>query len=387
MPYQRVTISKAPTFGIVLKLTDVGELRPEDVPATYWRLLTANDRIDALRRIAAANNLLLERQHDPGVHRAIEEIFLRPTYRQRLASMQIEQTPHPAFPMAINRLGNLLTIKLLFSVDAYARFGILRRPLRWLRNTVARLRRAISAVRDRWCRSAEDMRNFTVGDLAVLSNEYTGSARIRTTKEIEPMDLLLEFLPRWEIDNRPDLAYSWSRMTRMLRHVQGNDATVVRLRSAINLDAKGFSFRGLSAEEFIAAAFAVYTQVRRIAPTDQTKCIIDVKTLSSELGMLPSIVSRFLRGTATSVGTYERLLHPPIGDAAQLRDYLATDAAATDVVLLRQRPIVRLSRRRFLVLDSHFVIELVASQMYWMIFRNARRRAARAFPRAVGAPV
>ena len=284
--------------------------------------------------------------------------------------MHVEDTPHPVFPMALSRLGNLLTVKLLLSVDASARFGILGRPLRVLRSILARIGHAITTLRDNWRPHAEDTRNYIVGDLAVLSNEYTGSARIRATNAIEPMDMRLEFLPRWEIDNHPDLAYSWSRMTRMLRHVQGNDATVVKLRSAINLGATGLTFAGLSAEEFIAAAFAVYTQVRRITPADQTKCIIDFKTLSSELGMLPSLVRRFLRGTATSISTYERLLRPPITDALALRDFLATDAAATDVLLLLQRPIVRLSWRKFLVLDAHFIVELVASQMYWMIFEK-----------------
>lgn len=203
----------------------------------------------------------------------------------------------------------------------------------------------------------------------MLSNEYTGSARIRSEGITTPMDLLLEFVPRWEIDNRPDLAYSWSRMTMMLRHLQGNDATVDRLRSALKLDAKGFTFRGLSALEFIAATFAVHTQVRRITPSDPSKCILDVKTLSSDLQMLPSLLRRFLRATATTLETYERLL-PRVGSPTELRDYVGTDAAATDVVILRERPILRLSRSKFLVLDAQFVAELVASQMYWMIFET-----------------
>lgn len=111
MPYRREIVSKAPVFGIVLKLTDAGELQPQDVPDRYWRLLASTDRVDTLCRLAVANNLLLERPHDPGVHRAIEEIFLRPSYRDLLAKVQPPASPHPVFPMAITRLGSLLTIK------------------------------------------------------------------------------------------------------------------------------------------------------------------------------------------------------------------------------------------------------------------------------------
>lgn len=368
-PYRREIISRAPVFGIVFKLTDTGTLKAEDVAETYWRILSSAQRLDTLRRLCVANNLVLERPHDPAVHRTLEEIFLRPEYRDLLARMQIDASPHPVFPVAISRLGNLLTIKLLLMTDAFGRFGILRTPLHVVTSATDFVKRMLRAAWRRWFPS-EDISNYIVGDLVVLSNEVTGSARIRADGITSPMDFLLEFIPRWEIDNRLDLAYSWSRMTMMLRHLQGADTTVVRLRTALNIDARGLIFRGLSAGEFIAASFVVYTQVRRISPTDQTKCLLDVKTLSSDMKMLPSLLHRFLRATAITLRAYERRVGVRLQSAADLRAYLSTDAATTDVVVLREHPIVRVSRSKFLVLDSQLVAELVASQMYWMIFNE-----------------
>ncbi|HEU4887420.1 MAG TPA: hypothetical protein VFV49_06005 [Thermoanaerobaculia bacterium] len=351
----------------MLKLTDAGTLNPGDVAEKYWRVLSSAQRPDTFHRIAVANNLLLERPHDPALHHALEKIFLRPEYRELLARMQLDAAPHPVFPVAITRLGNLLTIKLLLMTDPFERFGILREPLWLARNAAAFVTRTLRAEWQKWF-PADDGRNYIVGDLAVLSNEYTGSARIRANGITSPMDFLLEFIPRWEIDNRLDLAYSWSRMTMMLRHLQGTDATVVRLRTTLNIDARGLIFRGLSAEEFIAASFAVYTQVRRTSPTDQAKCLLDVKTLSSDMKMLPSLVRRFLHATAITHREYARQIGTRLGSATELRAYMSSDAATTDVIPLRDRPILRVSRNKFLVMDSQLVAELVASQMYWMIF-------------------
>lgn len=355
-------------FEIVLKLTDAVKLEAGDVAEMYWRKLIGAQRLDTLQRVAVANNLMLEAPHEPALHRAVEDIFLRPEYRELLTRMQVEPSPHPAFPVAITRLGNLLTIKLLLMSNPFGALGFLRTPLRFMTSTLRFVSRTLRAAWRRWFPS-ENVSNYIVGDLAVLSNEYTGSARIRADGITSPMDFLLEVVPRWEIDNRLDLAYSWSRMTMMLRHLQGNDATVTRLRTTLSIDARGLTFKDLSAEEFIAAAFAIYTQVRRITPTDQLKCLLDVRTLSSDMKMLPSLLRRFLRATSITLRAYEREIGVRLRSAADLRTYLSSDSAATDVVVLREHPIVRVNRSTFLVLDSQLVAELVASQMYWMIFK------------------
>jgi hypothetical protein len=76
----------------------------------------------------------------------------------------------------------------------------------------------------------------------VLANEFTGSSSIRDGNEPSAMDLILEFLPRWEIDNPPDLAYSWSRAVSMLKHSRSEDPMVRTLREAIPLDVDHLRF-------------------------------------------------------------------------------------------------------------------------------------------------
>ena len=111
--YQRRVLSKAPVSGIVLKLSDVGELDFAIAPESYRNLLRKEASIDTLTLISAVNNLLLLRPHDTEVHRALEEMFLRPEYRTYLSAAIVGSETHPVFRLAFSRLGNLLTAKIL----------------------------------------------------------------------------------------------------------------------------------------------------------------------------------------------------------------------------------------------------------------------------------
>ncbi|HEV7241142.1 MAG TPA: hypothetical protein VGQ36_18050 [Thermoanaerobaculia bacterium] len=335
-------ISKAPVSGVVLKLTDVTDLALEQAIENYWQLLNQNASIDAIALVATTNNLVLDQQHDPALHEELAKQFLRPEY-VRFLRQPFERDLHAKIRVAFTRLGSLLTLKLLISLlsenEGASQHGSTPEPQ-------------------------------LAGDLAVLANEFTGSSSIREGNVPSPMELILEFVPRWEIDNPPDLAYSWSRITAMLRHLCGNDPIVRALREAIPLDVERLRFYGLTLEEFVAATFAVFTQMKRFSPADPINTIVDAQSIANDLQFSSDIVQRFLSGIAISFNALKAKLQPFPLTREEFGRLVCSDLFATDTVVLRQNPVVALSNDRFLVLDRHFVSEMVSSGIYWQIFES-----------------
>ncbi|HEX4913037.1 MAG TPA: hypothetical protein VFV51_03720 [Vicinamibacterales bacterium] len=337
--YEREVVSGAPVSGIVLKLTDVSELTFEQAVENYWQFLNRNACVDAIALVAMTNNLVLDEQHNPELHAAMAEQYLRPEYRQHLRA-PLEADPHPTFRIAFSRLGSLLTLKLL-----------------------------ISLLPDH-ATETNTPEPHLAGDLAVLANEFTGSSSIREGNAPSPMELILEFVPRWEIDNPPDLAYSWSRTIAMLEQLRGDDPTVRTLREAIALDIGAARFHGLTVEEWVAAAFAVFTQMKRLSPADPIVTLVDAQSIAGDLGFSADIVQRFLSGIAITLPALKAKLQPTPLERDEFERLVRSDLFATDTVVLRQNPVIALPNDKFLVLDRHFVSEMVSSGLYWQIFES-----------------
>lgn len=372
--YQRQVLSKAPVSGIVLKLSDVGKLAFDDAPEVYWNLVRAQATTQNLTVVSALNNLLLLRPHDPGIHRALEELFLRPEYRADVAAPIQENEIHPVFRLAFSRLGNLLNTKLLICAmsEREARRSIILRALTTLLRKARQLSLRIPRLRARNRKSRQQRLQSTStrtvpGDLAVLANEFTGSSRIREAGQVTPMDLILEFLPRWEIDNPPDVAYSWTRAAKMFAHLNGADGVVSTLRDAIPLHYPHLSYRGVPVNEFMAAAFGIYSEAKAITPEDLGQCVVDVRSLARSLRMRADVLHRFLRAAAVRLETIARNVGG-LGTLAHFRQRILSDAFATDSVELRQHPIVDLDDGTYLIVDAQLVVELVSSQLYWTLF-------------------
>lgn len=339
--YERQLISKAPVSGVVLKLTDVTDLTLEDAVENFWQLLNQNASLKTIALVATTNNLVLDQQHNPELHAALAKRFIRPEAVAYL-SQPLESDTHPAFRVAFTRLGSLLTLKLLIALSG----------------------------NDEAPQPSETPDLHLAGDFAVLANEFTGSSSIRDGNEPSAMDLILEFVPRWEIDNPPDLAYSWSRAVSMLQHLRGEDRVVRTLREAIPLDVDHLRFFGLTLEEFVAATFAVFTQMKQLSPDDPIVTIVDAQSIADDLQFSSAIVRRLLSGVAVPLETLKAKLQPLPLTREEFARLIRSDFFATDTVILRQNPVVALPGDKFLVLDRHFVSEMVSSGLYWQIFEK-----------------
>lgn len=339
--YERQVISRAPISGVVVKLTDATDLEFEQAIDNYWALLKQNSSVDTIMLVAAVNDQLLDRQYDREVQDAVAERFLRPEYASFLRE-PFHSDVHTTFRVAITRLGCLLTLKLLISLlppSGVERSGGGTTP-----------------------------EPHVAGDLGVLANEFTGSSSIREGNAPSLLELVLEFVPRWDIDNPPDLAYSWSRAFAMLQHLRGNDAMVRTLRQAATVDAEELRFCGLTLDEFIAAAFVVFAHMNRTVPDGGTNVLLHAKSVADEFRFSFDIVHRFLAAIAISLGALQAKVQPVPLSREAFELLVRSDLYATDTVVLRKHPIVALTDDEYLVLDRHFVTEAVSSGVYWHLF-------------------
>jgi hypothetical protein len=81
-------------------------------------------------------------------------------------------------------------------------------------------------------------------------------------------------------------------------------------------------------------------------------------------------VRRLLTGVAVPFETLKAKLQPLPLTRKEFGRFIRSDFFATDTVILRQNPVVALPGDKFLVLDRHFVSEMVSSGLYWQIFEK-----------------
>jgi hypothetical protein len=58
--YEREVISRAPVSGVVLKLTDIGEITVAEAVEKYWEILQQGASVDAVALVAMINNVMLD---------------------------------------------------------------------------------------------------------------------------------------------------------------------------------------------------------------------------------------------------------------------------------------------------------------------------------------
>ena len=75
---------------------------------------------------------------------------------------------------------------------------------------------------------------FVVGDLSLDANEIAFANPTKLPSDLDDFDLVVTFLPFWDLYNPRFLGYSLARAYRMIELLGGDDPTVVKLRSRLS---------------------------------------------------------------------------------------------------------------------------------------------------------
>ncbi|HEV2198817.1 MAG TPA: hypothetical protein VGR73_03280 [Bryobacteraceae bacterium] len=348
--YERVA---GPRLGLFLPINP--QVRPTTgaeviVPLTYADItggassaghlyddLHAADSIETIYRLAGLN-ILLESRPDFGVEQAAVDHYVRPEFSPRPPSDP--STPQPTYSFIFNRVGVLVALKGMLGAGG---------PSAALGPTS----------------------EHHVGDLILRANEFISDKRFQArTSAPTDLEFAAEFIPTWDLTNTRDLAYGMARMYRMLEHLGGADPQVVALKSALGIVSSDLRFGGLLLNEFLAAAFGLYSYARNI-PADvllrnSSAIAVDIDQFLAEVRFPRLLLERFFVKTSLPLADLrDRLTGGGPWTRDRYADLMSSSEFITDFVALREHPLLSVEAGRYIVLDLQFLAELLSSGLFF----------------------
>jgi hypothetical protein len=319
----------------------------------YWNTLNEVAFTPACGTLSAMNLVLSAGAIDRDAHAALNRTFLCDEFLKKPSQLQADGGQQPDIEVVFTRSGILATFKALLAINSG---------------------------------NKEDQLDLhLIGDLVLLCNDYLGSRRLKTEKSIDDLDLLLEFLPIWELDNPRDVAYGLSRVVRMLKtHLTGNDGDVTKARKMIGLDPPSLTFDELSLDDYIGAIFGLYAHSTSLnleaVFKNPGEGVIDPDAFVSKTNFPQEILEKFLAARSLSPEEFhKRIAASGKWEQQDFPTIINSDDFGTNTLLIKTYPLLQWTKGRTLILDSQYVSEILIYGLYWRIVDSLDSKKADVF--------
>ncbi len=348
--YTRETLRARPNLPVVLKFSEV--TGATELFRPYWSCLAQTELLGGLKQFAQINNLLIAKGLDATVHAWLERTFVAPQHATGISALrklhELDSDP-PDLHVVFHRLNALFAIRTLLG-------------------------------RGENTGTPVNLQNGVIGDIGLLGNDFLNLDHDRKG----PLARIAMFLPKWEIDNPPDIGNAIGRVDWMREHLAGTDPKVMALRAGMMLDTTRVDNVPIAAYALIV--FAIYAAVTAGVVKDGI-CVLNIDTMTQPpLQVAAADVESFLCRRAQTLAEFRMALSGDGWTEAQLHELLTSDRRLTDFTAIRQRPLLRIDDAQTLVLDVGFVIDLLGDGMYYTYFNalpsNRRERFAELWGRA-----
>jgi hypothetical protein len=332
-PSQLLPPAVGPAICVYLRYSDVGT-GTMDLEQRYWDVLQQTPVAGAIGVLATINGILSEcRMRNPEVHRELNERFLSADLRSRVSQYK---PGGPGVAVVFNKIGCLQVMRHLIL------YG------------------------NRSVRSA-DKDVAEIGELMLLANEFIQPAF--QPAQASKLDLLLQFLPVWDLCNPRELANTLSRMFTVLGEILPSaDSEVRRLTSKIGIDPSRIKIDDLPLNDFVSAVFGLYSYGRKMENPSQA--VFDVRQVFSRVGFPADVLETFVKGRALTISEFAELLSngKPTTRAEFLDEIKRRAFLSESLNTFRRFPLFKMDANRVLILDLQFLVELLTSGVYWNIF-------------------
>ena len=321
-----------PALCVYLRYSDIvaGTI---DLEQRYWDLLQQTPVVSGIGVLATINGILSEYRMGPAeIHSTLNERFLSPDLRKKVSEYQ---PGGPAFAAVFNKVGCL------------------------------QLMRHLIVYGDRSVASDKDVDR--IGELLLLTNQYIQPEF--QPRQASNLDLLLQFLPIWDVCNPRDLAYTLSRIYMILREIlPANDSQVQKLASRIGIDPATITIDGLSLDDFVSAIFGLYSYGRKMDTPTQAQ--FDVREIFSKVGFPSCVLETLVNRRARTLSEFaQRLsLGKPSTREVFIDELRRRAFLGESLNVFRTFPLFRVDANRVLILDLQFLVELLTSGVYWSLF-------------------
>jgi hypothetical protein len=295
-----------------------------NIQSLYWNILRRTPVIGAVGVLASIKSLLSEhRSADREVHKVLNERFLAPDL---LAKVAAHQVAGPGFAGVFTRIGcmQLMRHLLLYGNRSLKPAG----------------------------QSEQDL-----GMLALLTNDLLPSGAVQNQAQPATLDLLMSFLPVWDVQNPRDLAYALSRtFTILTKILPGGDPEVPKLAAKVEIDTSRIMVGALPLNDFIATVFGLFAYGRQRRGPEFT--VFDVRRIFSQVGFPAGILKKLVRNRAlTALALRKRLSGGKPLTRKNFVEELGRRSFLTESLnVFRQDPLMKLDANRVLILDLEFLM-------------------------------
>ena len=218
-----------------------------------------------------------------------------------------------------------------------------------------------------WSLKPQAQSETLIGELVLLTNEFLpDAAQIPSS---ETLDLLLTFLPVWDIYNPRDLAYALSRMFTILTEIlPGNDPHVCALASKAGLNTSAINVGRVPLNDFIAGVFGLFAYGRQLKGPEHA--LFDVRQVFAKVGFPGGVLRTLVNDRALTARAFRRRLAAGVrATVGNFRSELRRGSFLLESLnIFRQKPLLKLDANRVLILDLDSLVELLTSGVYWSIF-------------------
>ena len=232
------------------------------------------------------------------------------------------------------------------------------------------------------------MNDRDLGTLLLLTNEFFQFDQVQNPAQPATLDLLLSFLPVWDIHNPRDLAYAVSRIFQILTDIlPGNDPEVRKLAGKLGMNTAGIRVGSLPLNDFVAAVFGLFAYGRSLKGAELA--VFDVRRVFAKVGFSAGVLRKLVNDRALTASALRKRLRA--GKARTRKNFdeeLERRSFLTDSLnIFRQYPLMKMDANRVLILDLEFLAELLTAGVYWNIFDSFPPQPAGHFPGIVGPPL
>jgi len=324
-----------PAITVYPRFSDIfGQTR--DLEERYWEALRLTPVLGGVGELAAINGILSEhRTGEPDIHRQLNEKFFMPEMRAKVAQFNPGGL---AFATVFTKIGCLQIMRHLI---LYGNTDV----------------------------QSADQKVDRLGELVLLANESILPEPTFKSAQASDLELLVSFVPIWDVCNPRELAYSLSRMFTILTEIlPGRDREVQRLTSKLGINTSAITIDGLPLNDFIAAVFGLYSYGRTMVAPEQA--VFDIHQVFSRVGFPAVVLESLVRARAPTISEYRQ--HLGGGKPCEFRDFAEEVRrrafVSESLNIFRKFPFLRLDADRVLILDLQFLVELLTSGVYWSIF-------------------
>lgn len=208
-----------------------------------------------------------------------------------------------------------------------------------------------------------------VGMLALHANDYTDISLPAADAEV----FAVQNMPIWELHNPRDIPDLLARYFFITQEMYASDQRIVSLfQSEFGSQPKSLLIDGLTFEDYFTLLFSLYVAASS-AGQDLKTSILNLEEHLQLLGMSIDQTREFIDGRVATEEMFTSRFGT-LDTAEKLSSALRNVAWALDFSYFRERPLLRLSDGRVVVLDLQFLIENASVGLFWNVFHRLSKK-------------